>query len=189
MARIVKPTRDLGRSHFRTLYGELRRFGHARTAGSKIAALLWAGRCHRGSSAARVTSRAKVYDHHAQDAEDRDERASAQRPSDKTPRNAACKFTKATPQLADSSGALASRFIIFNTRRSFYGEENPHLFLSLLLALAHAQRTRQAQRKLDDRFHRTGAMEPVLRLWIPRLRLGERGTASWRDGGRRSNWR
>jgi P4 family phage/plasmid primase-like protien len=32
------------------------------------------------------------------------------------------------PHLKDSSGALASRFLVFNTRASFYGQEQPELF-------------------------------------------------------------
>jgi P4 family phage/plasmid primase-like protien len=32
------------------------------------------------------------------------------------------------PKLGDESAAVASRFIIFNTRVSFYGREDPHLF-------------------------------------------------------------
>jgi putative DNA primase/helicase len=32
------------------------------------------------------------------------------------------------PPIKDTSGALASRFLIFNTRRSFYGKEDPNLF-------------------------------------------------------------
>jgi putative DNA primase/helicase len=36
-------------------------------------------------------------------------------------------LTNELPRLADTSGALASRFIIINLRHSFYGKENPNL--------------------------------------------------------------
>jgi len=49
--------------------------------------------------------------------------------------------------LGDLSGALVNRFIIFNARGSVSGNENPHLFLSLLLASGRAERTRQVQRR------------------------------------------
>lgn len=42
-------------------------------------------------------------------------------------------MTNELPRLQDSSGALASRFIIFVLTRSFYGEENPRLTEQLLL--------------------------------------------------------
>jgi hypothetical protein len=47
---------------------------------------------------------------------------------------------------------------------------------------------------LDDRFHETGidetgSMELEGCLWIPRLRLAERGAVSWQDGVKRSRWR
>src|SRR6478752_241658 len=32
-------------------------------------------------------------------------------------------------------------------------------------------------------------MEREICWWIPRLQLGERGAASWQDGGERSTWR
>ena len=41
-------------------------------------------------------------------------------------------MTNELPRLADSSGALASRFIIFVLRKSFYGRENPRLTEELL---------------------------------------------------------
>lgn len=37
-------------------------------------------------------------------------------------------LTNEFPMLKDAAGALANRFIIFCTRKSFYGEEDPHLF-------------------------------------------------------------
>lgn len=39
------------------------------------------------------------------------------------------------PNLADSSGALASRFVILQTRRSFFGKEDPNLTQKLLTEL------------------------------------------------------
>lgn len=39
------------------------------------------------------------------------------------------------PWLADSSGALASRFIVLTTTQSYYGRENPNLTAELLLEL------------------------------------------------------
>jgi aryl-alcohol dehydrogenase-like predicted oxidoreductase len=42
---------------------------------------------------------------------------------------------------------------------------------------------------LDDRFHEAGWKEQAVDWWIPRLRLAERGAASWQDGGMRSSWR
>ena len=41
-------------------------------------------------------------------------------------------LTNELPRLTDSSGALASRFIVFVLRRSFYGSENPKLTDELL---------------------------------------------------------
>ena len=41
-------------------------------------------------------------------------------------------LTNELPRLTDSSGALASRFIIFMLQRSFYGKENPRLTDELL---------------------------------------------------------
>ena len=41
-------------------------------------------------------------------------------------------LTNELPRLTDSSGALASRFVIFVLRKSFYGEENPALTDELL---------------------------------------------------------
>ena len=41
-------------------------------------------------------------------------------------------LTNELPRLTDSSGALASRFIVFVFRRSFYGRENPELTAELL---------------------------------------------------------
>ena len=46
-----------------------------------------------------------------------------------------------------------------------------------------------ANRHLDDRFHEAGWKEQAVDWWIPRLRLAERGAASWQDGGMRSSWR
>ena len=41
--------------------------------------------------------------------------------------------------------------------------------------------------------HTTNSMNPIMEReicwWIPRLQLGERGAASWQDGGERSSWR
>lgn len=41
-------------------------------------------------------------------------------------------LTNELPRLSDSSGALASRFILFVLRKSFYGREDPHLTDKLL---------------------------------------------------------
>ena len=42
-------------------------------------------------------------------------------------------LTNELPRLADSSGALASRFVVFVLRNSFYGKENPRLTDDLLM--------------------------------------------------------
>lgn len=41
-------------------------------------------------------------------------------------------FSNEIPALADASGALASRFVLLQTRRSFFGEEDPRLTVKLL---------------------------------------------------------
>jgi putative DNA primase/helicase len=62
------------------------------------------------------------------------------------------------PHLKDSSGALASRFLVFNTRASFYGKEQPELFEQklkpelpgiLLWALEGLQRYRERGQLLE----------------------------------------
>ncbi len=42
-------------------------------------------------------------------------------------------LTNELPRLTDSSGALASRFIVLVLSKSFYGKENPRLTHELLL--------------------------------------------------------
>ena len=73
----------------------------------------------------------------------------------------------------------------------FLGSESLDLFAGRLRAFRRGLNEMGfvEGRNLDDRFHEAGWKEQAVDWWIPRLRLAERGAASWQDGGMRSSWR